>query len=211
MSRSYDRFAPLTGVAWAVLAVVAVLSGGGERRRNASRQGDLLLQLAQLRNQDLGDLLRARVPVLRPVLRRAARVSAARVSNEPLASLLLAGGVIIAVTAGIGGGIELGIAKNIHHLGPQAAQAVNLVSNEEFLPILIGGFVFAISAGLAILRAGGLPRWLGWVAIVMAIAFVIPPAIFGALILLVLWSLIVSVLMFKRWAADAPAAAPLAA
>jgi hypothetical protein len=132
-------------------------------------------------------------------------------ANEPLATLMLTAAGVITVAAGIGGGVELGLAKNINHLGPAAAQALNVLQNEVFLPVLIAGFVFSLCNGLAILRGSLLPRWLGWVAIVMAILFVIPPIGFAGLILLVLWSLIVSVLMFRRYDGGATQPAAVAA
>jgi hypothetical protein len=213
MPNRYDRFAPLTGVAWAILAVVAVLAGGGETPEGNASAAKVVSYYSshssEIKTSAVFFVLAFLFfllfcSTLRAYLRRGG-------ANEPLATLLLAGGVIITVTAGILGGVELGLAKNIHHLGPEAAQAVSLVSDEGFLPVLIGGFLFSISAGLAILRGGGLPRWLGWVAIVMAIVFVIPPVVIAGLILLILWSLVVGVLMFKRWDADAPASVPVAA
>jgi hypothetical protein len=70
-----------------------------------------------------------------------------------------------------------------------------------FLPVIVAGFVFALCNGLAILRGSALPRWLGWVALVMAVLFVIPPIGFAGFILLVPWSLVVSVVMFLRYEA----------
>ena len=129
---------------------------------------------------------------LRSFLRR-------NLGNEGLATLMLVSGAALTVVAGIGGGVELGIAKNIHHLTPAAGQALSVVENEVFLPALIAGFVFSLCSGIAILRGSLLPRWLGWVAIVIAIVFLVPPAGFGGLLALILWSAVVSIIMFLRF------------
>ena len=71
--------------------------------------------------------------------------------------------------------------------------------NEVFLPVLIAGFVFSLCNGIAILRGSLLPRLLGWVAIVIAIVFLVPPAGFASLLALILWSAVVSILMFLRF------------
>ncbi len=216
MSNRYDRFVPLAGVAWAVLAVAGVLTGGGETpEADASPRKIISYYSSHASEIETSAVLFVLAFLFFLVFCAALRAFLRRNSvNEPLATLLLASAVIITIPAGIGGGVELGLAQNIHHMGPEAAQAVNLVENEVFVPVLVGGFLFGVSGALAILRGGQLPAWLGWVAIVMAIAFVIPPAIFAALIILVLWSAVVGVLVFKRWAAatpEAPAPAPLAA
>jgi hypothetical protein len=204
------RYVALTGAAWAVLAVVGVFTSSGETPDGdastakifsyySSHSSEIKVSAVFFAIAFLFFLLFC--GTLRAFLRR-------NPANEPLATLMLTAAGIITVTAGIGGGIEVGLAKNIHHLGADAAQALNVLQNEVFLPVLIAGFVFALCNGLAILRGSLLPRWLGWVAIVMAIVFVIPPIAFAGLILLVLWSLLVSVLMFLRY--DAGAAQPMA-
>jgi hypothetical protein len=117
---------------------------------------------------------------------------------EGLGALVLAGGVLMAAGALIGSGIEYAIAHNLHSLTPQEAHTLNFIGQEMFLPVLAGAFTFGVCAGLAILRGAELPTWLGWVAIVLGIAALIPPSSFPALIGFVLWSAIVAVLMYRR-------------
>ena len=139
---------------------------------------------------------------LRSYLRRAP-------AAEAPSALVLAGGVLLSVGATSLAGVEFGLAREIHHVGPETAQALNILGNELFLPILVGGCVFGISSGIAILRGAPLPKWLGWVAVVLGVITVIPPASFPGLIGFVLWSLIVSVLIYVRTGPNAasPAAA----
>jgi hypothetical protein len=126
-------------------------------------------------------------------------------SAEGLGALVLAGGVLMTAGATIGSGMEYGLAHQLHHLGPETAQTINLLSQEIFLPIVAGAFVFGVSSGLAILHGAQLPKWLGWVAIVMGIAVLIPPASFPALLAFAIWSIIVSILMYVRTGAPADA------
>lgn len=106
--------------------------------------------------------------------------------------------------------IEYGLAHHLRDLGPSTAQTLSFLSNELFLVVIAGGFLFALSAGLAILRGGQLPKWLGWVAVVLGVFFVIPPLIFPALLGTLLWSLIVSAMFYMR-SAPSPAAPSVAA
>jgi hypothetical protein len=201
MQGSRVRFIALTGVVWAILAVVGIVTSGGETPNGEASPAKVLAYYhAHSSEIKLSGAFFALAflffllfcGTLRSFLRRNS-------GNEGLATLMLVSAAVVTVAAGIGGGVELGIAKNVHRLTPAAAQALNVVENEVFLPVLIAGFVFSLCAGLAILRGSLLPRWLGWVSIVIAIVFVVPPAGFVGLFALILWSAAVSVLMFLRF------------
>ena len=60
-----------------------------------------------------------------------------------------------------------------------------------------GFCVFGIASGLAILRGAALPKWLGWLAILIGV-LVVAPAEFVGVLLLVVWIVSVSVLMIQR-------------
>jgi hypothetical protein len=138
------------------------------------------------------------------VLRSYARRSAA---TDGVSVLIVAGAVLTAAGSLTASGIEFGLAKEIHHLGPEAVKTLAFMGEEAaFLPIIGGAFIFAVGAGLAILRGAPLPRWLGWVAIVLGVLALIPPTSFPSLIGFAIWSVIVSVLVYKRTAPDALAA-----
>jgi hypothetical protein len=76
--------------------------------------------------------------------------------------------------------------------------------------VIGGALLLAIGSGLAILRGARLPKWLAWVAIVLGIAALIPPASFPSLLGFAIWSVIVSIRIYTRTggvqkpAADAP-------
>ena len=57
--------------------------------------------------------------------------------------------------------------------------------------------MFLIASGISIVRHGALPRWLGWVAIVLGVASA-TPAFFIAFLLAAIWILIVSVMLALR-------------
>lgn len=80
-----------------------------------------------------------------------------------------------AASALIGIAVELGIAENLTHLELSTVQAMNLISDELFLPSFAGAFLFGLASGIAILRGARLPKWLGWVAIVIGVLALIPP------------------------------------
>ncbi|HEV2981598.1 MAG TPA: hypothetical protein VGX51_09215 [Solirubrobacteraceae bacterium] len=205
MSDRVARLAPLTGVLFALLVVVGTVVGSEspgtekpaskivayyETHSSEVKASAVLFALAFLALIGFGAALRS-------YARRSP-------SAEGVSVLMVAGSVLVAAGALTASGVEFGLAKEIHHLGPEAVKTLNFITEEvAFLPIIGGAFVFAIGAGLTILRGAPLPRWLGWVAIVLGIAALIPPASFPSLLGFAIWSVIVSVLVYKRTAPDA--------
>lgn len=202
MSDRWARFAPLTGVAFAVLTVVGILASGGETPEGSASPAKVIAYYAAHRSEIETSAILLALAFLFVVLFAASLRSYLRrtPAAEGLSALVLAGGVLMAAGALSTSGVEYGLAHNIHvlALSPQTAQATNLVSQELFLPILAGAFIFAVAGGLAILRGAQLPRWLGFAAIVLGIAALIPPASFPALIGFVIWSVVVSILIYVR-------------
>jgi hypothetical protein len=208
MSDRWTKLAPLTGVLFAALAVAAVFANSAEspdakasgvrvvayytRHRSGIETAAILFALAFL-------VLVLFAGALRSYLRSAAAADA-------LGALVLAGAVLMAAGAMPASGLEYGIAHNIHTLSLQEARTLNFVNQEIFLGILGGGFIFGLSAGIAILRSVALPRWLGWLAVVIGIVTIVPPASMFALLAFLVWSVIVSVLMYQRLGGPATSA-----
>ena len=87
------------------------------------------------------------------------------------------------------------IADNSSTVPGEVVQAVSVL-NEDFFPILGVGIVMSMFAtGLAIVRHGPFPRWLGWVGIAIAILFI--PVWFIGFPGTGLFLLVLSVLMFR--------------
>jgi hypothetical protein len=204
MSDRLARLASLTGVLFALLVVVGVFVGSEspgtdkpaskivsyyETHSSEVKASAVLFALAFLALIAFGAALRSYV-------RRSP-------ATDGVSVLLTAGSVLIAAGALISSGVEFGLANEIHHLGPESVKTLNFITEEvAFLPVIGGAFVFAVGAGLAILRGAPLPRWLGWVAIVLGILALIPPTSFPSLLGFAIWSVIVSVLIYRRSASD---------
>jgi hypothetical protein len=200
MTDRQSKLAPLTGVLFAVLAVVAVFTNNSETPEASASTAKVVAYYVVHRSEVETSAILFGLAFLVLVLFAGALRSYLRrtPAAEGLGTLVLAGAILMAAGALTGTGLEYGIAHNLHDLSPETAKTLNFISNELFLPVLAGGFVFGICAGLAILRGAGLPKWLGWVAIVIGIATLIPPSSFPALIAFVIWSVIVSILMYQR-------------
>ena len=71
----------------------------------------------------------------------------------------------------------------------------------------VGVQLFILSTGLAVVRTGALPKWLGWVAILLGVAGVTPVG-WVAFLATGVWVLIVSVLLALRERAEPAAGEP---
>jgi hypothetical protein len=203
---------PLTGVLFVGLTLATIFIGASNTPdSNWSGTRVIAFYEAHRHNQRVSDVIAAVAFLflvffaasLRSYLRRAERAEAA-------STLSLVGAALFAVGFVIASGFDYALADVPSHLAPAAAQALNVASNDVWLLVPIGGCAFSIANGVAILRGAPLPKWLGWVAIVIGIAAV-TPALFFALFALLVWTLIVSVLIYLRSGTSSPAAAPAAA
>ena len=207
MSGRLSRLAPLTGVLFGVLVVVAVVTNNSETPEVSASTAKVVSYYSEHRSEIETSSILFAVAFLVLVLFAGALRSYLRrtAAADGLGTLVLAGAVLMATGTLPGTGLEYAVAHNLHNLSPEAAKTLSFISQELFLPVLAGGFIFGVCSGLAILRGAALPKWLGWVAIVIGIAVLIPPASFPALLAFLIWSIIVSILMYLRTDAVAPA------
>ena len=195
-----DWWVPLTGVAFVVLALVAVFVGGEPPDADSPVQeivdhyrdnedaifaGALLLGLA-------GTLLIFFAGVLRKVLREAEG------EGGVLSLVAFAGAVVLAIGAAIDGTISIALADKADTIDPAAVQALQALWDNDFLPLAMGTAVFLFASGLSIVRHAALPKWLGWAAILFAVISLTPIG-FAGFIGGAVWILVVSVLLTLKF------------
>lgn len=84
-------------------------------------------------------------------------------------------------------------------LTPEAAQALVIVDDAFFVAAELSAALMLAAAAFGILRYGALPKWLGWVGLLIALVLLIPPVGWAALLVGVpLWTLVASVLLWMR-------------
>ena len=111
---------------------------------------------------------------------------------EGSAAVVFAGLIALAVGIALDGTISITLTELVNgdeEASEGAVQALNVLWNNDFLPLALGMIVFLWGTGVAIVRHGGLPTWMGWVAIVAGITAISPAfpvaAIVAALLVLV--------------------------
>ena len=200
MLRSWSRWAPLTGLISAVLGVAgaAIEIVTNPPGSDASGKEVIAFYSAQGGTQVLATALLALAFVFFLFFAGTFRSYLREVPElEGLSTIALAGAVVETAGQTIGAGYVWTLAQGAGHLDSSAAQALNALSNNAVATNTAGMIVFGIAAGLAILRGSRLPRWLGWVAIAMAVVVVTPAEGFSFLALVV-WMTIVSILIWMR-------------
>jgi hypothetical protein len=114
-----------------------------------------------------------------------------------LSPLVLAGAVIMAVGAGVDMTISFALAEAAEDIDPVAVQSLQALWDNDFMPIAIGIVVLLLASGLSIVRYGALPKWLGWIAIVLAVIGMTPLG-FVSFLGGALWVIVVSILLAVR-------------
>jgi hypothetical protein len=207
----WERFAPLTGFVAVVLFVIGVVI----EESGASRpdDGDPAALLAWFRD-DTDTIIGAEFLFalgailliwffgsLRSTL-RGAEGGSGRVS-----AIAFGGGLIASAGLLMSAAPVLQGAISDDDLVPESAQTLTLLSDAFFGVTEFALVPMFVAAALVTLRTGVLPVWLGWVSLAIAVLLLILPVGWaGVVFAFPLWTLVVSVLLFRKGAASAGAA-----
>ena len=183
---------PLTGILFVVLAIAAFVVSGETPATDDSRQ-EIISYYA---DNDSEQAVAGAILALGCVallfflgsLRRALRTAAG--DDGGLSTVTLLGGLMIVVGASIFAGITFTLGDAVDELPPSAVLTLNALNSDLFFPLAVGTAAFNLGLGLAILRHGGLPRALGWLALVVGIAALTPLGFFAFLAtgIVIIWA-----------------------
>ena len=195
------RFAPLTGIVFVVLLILAFVVVEGE----TPDIDDSAQKITSFYHDDQGKHIAAVVLVaLSTIFLTVFAVSLREFLRVPGGSdfwptVALVGGAVAVAGFLVAAGIHLALIdggdKNI---SPDAMVALNAIDADDFFGFATPLGIMLLGAGGATLRAGAaLPKWMGWAAIVLFVVFFTPVG-FAAFGLTGIWIIIASVLMYQR-------------
>jgi hypothetical protein len=206
---TWERLAPLTGLVFVAIAVAVFAIGGSTPGdHDTAQQVQAFYGQHHNKHTALAFLLALSLPFLlffvsslRYELRRAG-------GTGQLANAAFGGGVLAAAGFGILAFVHYALADaadSANTIG--TTQVLNVLDNTDFLPMVAGLGLLVLAAGLSTVRHGGLPRWLGWVGVVIGI-LAFTPAGFFAFLAAGIWIALASILLTRarQSAASAPAA-----
>ncbi len=210
MADRWNRLVPLTGVVFTVLILIAFFVSGSEPNSHASPAKVLSYYVGHNGSVSVSGYALAYSAVFALFFAAALRPRLRGTGSDALVALGFGGAVMFAVAIACGAGLTLALVDHTKSLDPVALQAVNLVGDDMVGPLLqIGMVAYMAGYGIAILRGAAVPRWLGWLAVALAILAAIPAVGFFAILGIAIWSIVLGVLLFAR--ADAPVAVPAVA
>jgi hypothetical protein len=189
---------PLTGVGFVVLGIVSFIVGGQPKSADHPVREVVNFYLDNKDSVEVGAFIGVAATVLLVFfggyLRRFLRAAAGE--GEMLSLISFAGIAIVAVGFAVDTTILIALSEAADDINPIAVQALQALWDNDFVPIVVGVLLFLWGTGLSIIRTGVLPKWLGWVMIVLGVVGLTPigfVSAIGSAILVLVLSILLSV------------------
>jgi len=116
----------------------------------------------------------------------------------PGPSVMIAGAVLWGAGLVGGSALQLAAVDAADDNQAQVAQTVAVLLNADWLPFIAGVAVTLLGAGMTVLRVGLLPRWLGWVGLVVGIIALAGPGGFLGFFVGPLWMLVGGIVLLRQ-------------
>lgn len=192
MNRSKEWLGAVTGVAFVVVGIISFAVGGEPESADKPVNEVVAFYVDNKDSVQIGAILTAVAGLLLiffgAYLRKV--LHAAGGQGEMLSLVAFAGLVMVALGLAIDATIAFALAEAAEDIDPTAVQALQALWDNDFIPIALGVLAFLWGTGIAVIRSGVLPKWLGWVMILLGIVGATPigfvSAIASALLVLVL-------------------------
>jgi hypothetical protein len=208
--RGLERFAPLTGLLFVLLVIVAVIVGG----ETPGADDRIVKVIDYWKNNDDQAIAASIIAAFSAVALLwfagvwRAVLAAAEGPPARLANTAFAGAVMGAVGWSMLIAFNFMAAETVGDVEPQVTQTFSALQSDFFFPLAIGFAVFLLASGLAMLRTGLFPAWMGWAAIALGVLSVTPAGFF-AILLMLAGIIAVSLMLFMRGTPATPAAQSL--
>ena len=208
MGNDRNWLTPLVGAAFVVLVIVGFMVGGEppDSTEDSAREivdfyadNDSKQTISAVLEGIAATLFVFFGGYLRRVLREAEG------PGGMLSAVAFAGTIIFATGLAIDATITFTLAETAEDINPIAAQALMALYNNDFVPFAVGLQIFLLATGISLVRYGALPKWLGWIAILLAV-IALTPLGFAAFIGSGVLVLVMSVLLALRARVGPPGA-----
>jgi len=178
----WERLAPLTGIIFVICVVVAFVALGQDTPGShaSAQKVQTFYSKHQGREVAAALVLALGLPFLvffSSILHRALRVAG---GQGRLAAAAFGGGLLAAAGFAVGAAIHLALADAADKASTLGTtQTLNVLDNNDFIPFAAGMGILVLASGLAVVRYGALPGWLGWAGIVIGVAMFTPVGFIG--------------------------------
>jgi hypothetical protein len=189
------RLAPLSGIAFAVLIILGFGVLGGNTPDTTDPAG----KVVAFYHDNYGREVAAAVALAVAALCLIWFASSLRqaLPSDFAASSAHAGLLVVVVGLLLQAATHIALAEAGHRELAQPAQTINVFEGFNFLVPITGLFAALVATAAATLKQAAFPRWIGWVAAVLALGILTPLA-WVASVLAFLWIAAVAVILFRR-------------
>jgi hypothetical protein len=198
---------PLTGVAFIVVGILGFVIGGEPKSADHPAKEVVAFYVDNKDSIQIGAFLGVAAGVLLIFfganLYGTLRAAAPDADRLPLVAFI--GFVIVAIGFAIDSTILIAASEAAGDIPASSMQALQALWDNDFVPLVLGVECFLWATGLSVLRHGALPKWLGWVMIVLAVVGLTPIG-FAAAIGSALLVLVLSIMLSLRARSAAPTA-----
>jgi hypothetical protein len=187
-----DWFAPLTGALFFLVGIAAFIVGGEPKSADKPAREVVDYYLNNETRVEvsaaLGIVAAALLVFFGAYLRKVLREAAG--DGETLSLVSFIGVGFVAFAFAIDGTIAFALADRANDVPPASVQALQALYDDDFIPIVLGVALFLLASGLSVIRSRALPRWLGWLMVLLGVVTFTPfgfvSAIAAALLVLAL-------------------------
>jgi hypothetical protein len=208
MNGSKGWLVPLTGAAFIVVAIIGFIVGGEPKDATHPATEIVNWYIDNKNSVEVSAFIGVAATILLvffgAYLRDVLRVAAGGADMLSLVSFI--GVVVVAIGFSIDATISLAIAERADDIDPIAVQALQTLWDNDFIPIALGTLLFLWATGISVIRSGALPKWIGWVMLVLGVVGLTPLG-FAAFIGTAVLILVISILLAVRARSATPAAA----
>ena len=208
MNSSKGWLVPLTGVAFVVVAIISFIVGGEPKDASHPATEIVNWYLDHKDSVEASSFIGVAATVLLvffgAYLRDVLRVAAGGADMLSLVSFI--GVVVIAIGFAFDTTIQLAIAERADDIDPIAVQSLQALWDNDFVPIALGVLLFLWATGISVVRSGALPKWMGWIMLLLGV-IALTPIGFASFIGTALLILVISILLTVRARSAATAGA----
>ncbi len=111
--------------------------------------------------------------------------------------MVTAGGAVYAVGLLMMATFMLASVDAAHYHLAGTAQTLNLLSNDTWIPVVVGLSLLGLGTGVSALRSATLPKWLGWVSAVFGVLALAGPAGAIAFLIAPVWALVTGIVILR--------------
>ena len=194
-TRFWSRLGVLGGV-YAVLFVIADLLIGNQPDTGASGAAVLAYFHEHRVAETAGVFVVAVAVVALTFFLASLRYALGRTDGgRLLANVVTIGGAVYAAGLMMMAALTIALVDAAKNGLAGAAQTLNVLSNDMWLPVVTGLSVLGLGTGVAALRGATLPKWLGWVSVALGVLALSGPAGGIAFLVAPVWTLVTGIVI----------------